>query len=951
MLKLGSPIRSIIVLASLVGLAIVPIYTAPVTTSAPALVPVPISGFGPSSRLATGDLNGDGHADLIAGAYEFSADTTIGVAISDGTGGFSSVARYDAGPEPVAVAVADMNGDGHQDVVVANRNRYYSGGSIAVLFGDGTGALAAPITYAFDFAKALATGDFTGDGVPDVVVLHGTSMTLFANDGTGNLSPATTVAVNPSGSNPISIEAADFDRDGNLDVAIVSYSQVFHTNTSLTTYRGHGNGTFGGRVDYTSNAAGGGYFSAGTQFHALAIDDMNGDGYPDIVVTSQGHTSFPAAAAAWVMLNNGAGGFPSPVKYLQPVGVTGVAIGDMNDDGFVDIVIGDVRGATVRQLFNDGTGTLGGEVLTSVGAVWVVLGDFNNSGPGTLDIVVGGGGGDPNILLIGTPQATACSAGTYSATGDAPCTEAPMGSFVATEGATEATLCPVGTYSSVTGAESCAPAPAGSFVDTVGATGSLLCPAGSYSATIGSASCTLAEPGFYVPTIGESSQTACPAGMVSEAGATACSLPRNVVCNVATGHCYEYVAGPLNWDDARAAAEAMTYNGMAGHLATMTSQAETDFIVANLPAAVFQYPDFVGGAWIGGFQLPGSAEPSGGWQWVTGEPWSFTKWASGEPNNAGNEDVLNFWSTAGHWNDVNRTVLKGYLIEYPSPAPPPACGAGTYSATGTEPCIEAPMGSFVATDGATSATLCPVGSYSNVTGATSCTLAPAGSYVDTDGATSATPCQAGTYSATEGAASCTAADAGFFVPTAGATSQTACAEGSYSSAPGATSCTLAPAGSYVDTTGATSATLCPAGTYAAITGSSSCTPADAGFFVPTSGATSQTACPVHYWSDGGATECYPLDSDGDGVYDKDDAYLNSDMSPTVRVGTCVTTVTNQVLANGATFNDLIATAQAGARNHGQFVSAVTQLAGAWQKAGLISGRDHGMITSCAARSR
>lgn len=214
----------------------------------------------------------------------------------------------------------------------------------------------------------------------------------------------------------------------------------------------------------------------------------------------------------------------------------------------------------------------------------------------------------------------------------------------------------------------------------------------------------------------------------------------------------------------------------------------------------------------------------------------------------------------------------------------------------------------------------------------------------------AVACSAGTHSAT-GNEPCVLADPGYVVPTEGATSQTACPVGTYSSVSGATACESAPAGSYVDTVAATGSLLCPAGTYSATSGSASCTPADAGFFVPTIGSTSQMACPAGFWSNGGATECYVLDSDGDGVNDSDDAYPNSNMNATVSVGACTTTVANQVLSNGATFNDLLATAAAGATNHGKLVSAVTQLSNGWKNAGLISGRDHGAITSCTARSK
>lgn len=136
------------------------------------------------------------------------------------------------------------------------------------------------------------------------------------------------------------------------------------------------------------------------------------------------------------------------------------------------------------------------------------------------------------------------------------------------------------------------------------------------------------------------------------------------VCDPSTGNCYEYVAGPLTWADAKAAAEAMTHNGVSGHLATMTSTPETAFVVANVPDAVYHHGTFGGGAWIGGIQTDESGLNDEGWEWVTGEPWSFTNWAGGEPNNAGPETVLQFWGSVGGWNDALDTLLKGYLVEY-----------------------------------------------------------------------------------------------------------------------------------------------------------------------------------------------------------------------------------------------------------------------------------------------
>ena len=82
--------------------------------------------------------------------------------------------------------------------------------------------------------------------------------------------------------------------------------------------------------------------------------------------------------------------------------------------------------------------------------------------------------------------------------------------------------------------------------------------------------------------------------------------------------------------------------------------------------------------------------------------------------------------------------------------------------------------------------------------------------------------------------------------------------------------------------------------------------------------------------------------------DAEDAFPNSNLDEFVSHGVCSTDVANHLFEDGATFMDLIGEALAGAKNHGQFVSAVTRMANDWTKDGLISGSDKGAITSCAA---
>ena len=146
------------------------------------------------------------------------------------------------------------------------------------------------------------------------------------------------------------------------------------------------------------------------------------------------------------------------------------------------------------------------------------------------------------------------------------------------------------------------------------------------------------------------------------------------------------------------------------------------------------------------------------------------------------------------------------------------------------------------------------------------------------------------------------------------------------------------------------ATACPPGTYSDVVGAAACTPAPAGTFVATAGATAPTPCADGYTSEAGATECYAIDTDGDGVSDIDDAFPDSNLAAVVAVGACQSGVANQLLDNGATMNDLIAAAIAGAANHGAAVNAVAALTNEWKGDGLISGKEKGAIQSCAAKA-
>lgn len=124
----------------------------------------------------------------------------------------------------------------------------------------------------------------------------------------------------------------------------------------------------------------------------------------------------------------------------------------------------------------------------------------------------------------------------------------------------------------------------------------------------------------------------------------------------------------LTWEQANAAANSLpdytppgTSITLTGHLVAINSQSEQE-LVLSLPGAVDRL-------WIGLYQDPLGAEPSGGWSWVTGEALTYTNWDSGEPNNAGGVEEYGEWNY-GLWNDnVNAGRAFGYIVEYESQSP------------------------------------------------------------------------------------------------------------------------------------------------------------------------------------------------------------------------------------------------------------------------------------------
>ena len=165
--------------------------------------------------------------------------------------------------------------------------------------------------------------------------------------------------------------------------------------------------------------------------------------------------------------------------------------------------------------------------------------------------------------------------------------------------------------------------------------------------------------------------------VVANSGFTSAAPVQWTVASGGNGHYYEaFNPGPITWDESRTAATNV-HDG-SGDLASITSAAENAFVFALVNDSA--YFNVGRGPWLGGFQDPTGAEPSGGWMWVSGEPFSYTNWTPGEPNelHGGASDNLHLQNGSGpadSWNDEEGSSNGpiAYVAEFnANPVPEPS---------------------------------------------------------------------------------------------------------------------------------------------------------------------------------------------------------------------------------------------------------------------------------------
>ena len=299
-------------------------------------------GLGPT-KVVVGDFNGDGKLDIAVSSVHYSNGPirTLSILLGNGDGTFQP-ALTTSMPVSGNLAVGDFNHDGKLDLVI-NDSYTLDGCQIAVLFGNGDGTFQSPVIIPIPVstlstvATNVAVGDFNGDGKLDLVV--------------------TTWNVEPS---------------------------YVPTPDVIAVLSGNGDGTFQPAV----------FYNVGLEPNDVVLADFNHDGNLDIAVTtvcnwSDGYADCVGDGAVSVLLGNGDGTFQPQNSYTVGQGPFGIATADFNGDGNLDLVLPNAYDETLMILYGNG---YGGFTEQTYGyghrALSLVAGQFSKGGAGSADMVV-----------------------------------------------------------------------------------------------------------------------------------------------------------------------------------------------------------------------------------------------------------------------------------------------------------------------------------------------------------------------------------------------------------------------------------------------------------------------------------------------------------------------------------------------------------------------------------
>ncbi|HEX7705204.1 MAG TPA: FG-GAP-like repeat-containing protein [Thermoanaerobaculia bacterium] len=323
--------------------------------------------------LVVADLNGDGRSDLLIDGWVFV------VAISNGDGTFTRSAGFESG----GIAVADFNHDDIPDVAIA------AGWYIDVRMGNGDGTLGPATRYVSGYeASSIAVADVDSDGHLDLLAAGtvGSTVSLLRGSANGTFHAPELFLSGPSA---WQVVAGDFDRDGVIDFVTLDYNSEIW---SLSFVRGNANAAFQSyRAFHTNETVT--VLWPGLKSSDMTAADMNDDGHVDVVVIQRRPGSQLVDLA--VLLGDGTGRLSAPIITQTTMrdsgGLPRIAVGDVNKDGRNDVVVISNVGSPPEgeTYLGVGTGHFAPAIPITLAGAPITLADFD--GDSNLDILVAGG--------------------------------------------------------------------------------------------------------------------------------------------------------------------------------------------------------------------------------------------------------------------------------------------------------------------------------------------------------------------------------------------------------------------------------------------------------------------------------------------------------------------------------------------------------------------------------
>ncbi len=259
-------------------------------------------------------------------------------------------------------------------------------GDLGILLGKGDGTFNQVVALNAYGTSGVAVADLNGDGYPDIVATNMGNVvgTVEVLLGKGDGSFQPTTVYSSGGAYPISVAINDINGDGKPDLVVANEAGVSFGGL-LGVLLGNGDGTFQPPVIYDSG---------GGDAWSVSIADVNADRKPDLIVANVcSKTSCAGHGLVTVLLNNGDGEFLAPVAYDSGgFQAFSVAVADVNGDGKPDIAVANVLSENIGVLLGNGDGTFQPAVTYAPGGILgngpqsVALADVN--GDGKTDLLV-----------------------------------------------------------------------------------------------------------------------------------------------------------------------------------------------------------------------------------------------------------------------------------------------------------------------------------------------------------------------------------------------------------------------------------------------------------------------------------------------------------------------------------------------------------------------------------